>query len=120
MHQITAKENKVKSIPKYATTNTKDMKVEKPKVQIKNHDPKEKKKKLNYFKFFVHVMLMGKGLFVGKKEISIQFSKNNMLQGMATNALYVWSYLTIQTSIYRTIEKLEEIIKNDNTPKINN
>lgn len=77
-------------------------------------------KKKNYLKFFVHVMLMGKGLFVGKKVISIQFSKNNMLQGMATNALYVWSYLTIQTSIYRTIEKLEEIIKNDNTPKINN
>jgi hypothetical protein len=45
MHQITAKENKAKSIPKYATTNTKDMKVEKPKVQIKNHDPKKKKKK---------------------------------------------------------------------------
>jgi hypothetical protein len=56
---------------------------------------------------------MGKGLFVVKKVISIQFSKNNMLQGMATNALYVWSYLTTQTSI----EKLEEIIKNDNTKK---
>ncbi len=58
-------------------------------------------------------MFMGKGLFVVKKVISIQFSKNNMLQGMATNALYVWSYLTTQTSI----EKLEEIIKNDNTKK---
>jgi hypothetical protein len=32
MHQITANENKENSIPKYATTNTKDMKVEKPKV----------------------------------------------------------------------------------------
>ncbi len=62
-------------------------------------------------------MFMGKGLFVGKKVISIQFSKNNMLQGMATYALFVWSYLTTQTSIYRTIEKLEEIIKNDNTKK---
>jgi len=46
MHQITAKENKAKSIPKYATTNTKDMKVENPKVQIKNHDPKKKKHKI--------------------------------------------------------------------------
>lgn len=45
MHQITANENKAKSIPKYATTNTKDMKVEKPKVQIKNYDQKEKGKK---------------------------------------------------------------------------
>jgi hypothetical protein len=35
MHQITTNENKAKWIPKYATTNTKDMKVEKPKVQIK-------------------------------------------------------------------------------------
>jgi hypothetical protein len=69
MHQITANENKEKSIPKYATTNTKDMKVEKPKVQIKNHDQKTKKK--NYFKFFVYVMFMGKGLFLGKKVISI-------------------------------------------------
>ncbi len=49
MHQITANENKANSIPKYATTNTKDMKVEKPKVQIKNHDPKKKKKLLKIF-----------------------------------------------------------------------
>jgi hypothetical protein len=49
MHQITANENKENSIPKYATTNTKDMKVEKPKVQIKNHDQKKQK---NYFKVF--------------------------------------------------------------------
>jgi hypothetical protein len=84
MHQITINENKEKSISKYATTNTKDMKVQKPKAQIKNHDEKTKK---NYFKFFAHVMFMGKGLFEGKKVISIQLSKNNMLQGMATNSL---------------------------------
>jgi len=46
MHHITTNENKERSIPKYATTNTKDMKVEKPKVQIKNHDQKTKKKEL--------------------------------------------------------------------------
>jgi len=46
MHHITANENKERSIPKYATTNTKDMKVEKPKVQIKNHDQKTKKNEL--------------------------------------------------------------------------
>lgn len=31
---------------------------------------------------------------------------------------YVWSYLTTQTSTYQIIEKLEEIIKNDNTRKL--
>jgi len=46
MHHITTNENKERSIPKYATTNTKDMKVEKPKVQIKNHDQKTKKNEL--------------------------------------------------------------------------
>lgn len=57
------------------------MKVEKPKVQIKNHDQKIQKKKKTTFKFFVHVMFMDKGVFVGKKMISIQLSKNNMLHG---------------------------------------
>ncbi len=32
-------------------------------------------------------MLMVKGLLVSKRVISIQFSKNNVLQGMALNAL---------------------------------
>jgi hypothetical protein len=47
MHQITANENKAKSIIKHETNNTKEMKVEKPKIQKKKKEKKEDKKKGN-------------------------------------------------------------------------
>jgi len=40
-----------------------------------------------YLELFVQVFLMGKGFLVGKRVISIQFSRDNTLQGTTTNPL---------------------------------
>jgi len=40
-----------------------------------------------YLELFVQVLLMGKGFHVGKRVISIQFSRDNTLQGTTTNPL---------------------------------
>jgi hypothetical protein len=40
-----------------------------------------------YLELFVQVLLMGKGFFVGKRVISIQFSKDNTFQSAIANPL---------------------------------
>jgi hypothetical protein len=54
------------------------MKAKKPKFKTKTIN--NIKKELTYFKLFVHVLFMGKSLFISKRVISIQLSKNNALQ----------------------------------------
>ncbi len=62
---------------------------------------------MTYFKLFVHVLLMGKGVLISKKVISIQVSKNNALQARLQMFWSVWSYLERKKN-HQTIENLKD------------
>lgn len=87
MHKIIANQSKEKSIIKHETNNTKKNEGRKTSNSKKKKKQKTKEREMNYFKFFVHVLFMGKDLLVGRRVISIQFTKDNSLQGVVLNAL---------------------------------